>query len=1173
MKLKALYFLIVLLAVFSESYAQQARLTLNLKDVEIVDVLFAIEQQSDYYFFFKNDEIRQANKVNAQFQNESIERILGQILAGTNLNYKIVDRYIVIGPESPQSESNSIEIKDIRGRVVDKNGQSLPGVTIMVKGKTKGTISDVEGNYSLQGVETGATLVFSFIGMKTKEVVVYSNPNINIVLEDLTFGLDEVIAIGYGSMKKSDLTGTVASIKGSEIISYPVSSAAQALQGKIPGVTIVSIDGRPDAKVTIRVRGGGSITQSNDPLFMVDGFPVGSINDIAASQIESINILKDASSTAIYGSRGANGVVLITTKFPKGEKISVAYDGKVQVKTPSKYLGVLNGYEFARLNWEFGTLFGYGDAWEMAFGLGSKYRYLNPGGIESYKIAPFRNIEKEAIGTSFMQNHNLTLSGGSEKSKFSISIDHLDDDGLKIQSWYKRTNLLAKLQNELAKGFILNVDAYASKQEVFGNEAQINTVGSRLTQSVRFTPVTPLGDISSNNSQLGLYDNYVREQYDPINRINDIYDKTERQLYRVNASLSATILEGVTLRTEYGTSTTFGSNYLYLGAVYKNTVGVEGGDATLTKSQTSKYRLVNTINYNLNEFLGDHHLDLLVGQEITGSKGEISRIEGTRYPISFDYKKAFAMMNQYGDQSEVSISNTMSEPARMASFFGRLNYTFKERYLLTLTLRADGSSNFAPANRWGYFPAVALAWRISEEKAFKRINYIDNLKFRISYGEVGNDRISSGLWKEEWAAKANGYPYNNVGNSYYVPASTMLVNPGLRWETTITRNIGLDYAFLKNRIYGHIDTYWNTTKDLLMVNQIPAYTGYNTQMANVGQTSNKGFEFSIGSDVVRTKELKISANINIAHNKNNVDALSQEMEHFYYTSNWGSNATTPQFDYGFMVGNPIGLIRGYTYDGFYTTDDFNYNTETKEYSLKDGIANSRPALGVFPNVPSGVYPGMLKLKKLATTTHATNINETDDVSIIGDTNPKHTGGLNLSVAYKNFDLLLGFNWSYGNDIYNANKLVNSYGIKLPFRNFSESVSGWYSLFKIDASGDLVRVFNPDELASINENARQPMPFHEFAVVHTKGIEDGSFLRLNNVTFGYTLPAKSTQKLWVQKMRVYATITNVFTWTNYSGYDPEIDAGNGRNETYPTPGMDFGAYPRARAFTFGLTINF
>jgi TonB-linked SusC/RagA family outer membrane protein len=1063
------------------------------------------------------------------------------------------------------------QVLKIKGTVKDaKLGIPLPGVSVLVKGTSNGASTDFDGNYVISA-KSSDVLQFSFVGYKTLQVAVNGKTKIDATLAEESNQLDEIVVVGYGTAKRKDLTGSVSSVKGKDLAAYPVANVASAMQGKIPGVTVTAVDGRPDAKVSIRVRGGGSITQSNDPLFIVDGFPVGNINDIPASQIASIDVLKDASATAIYGARGANGVVLVTTKAPSGGKVSVTYNGSTQIKSASKYLGALNGYDFVKLNWDYGTLFGNGDAWAKEYGLGTTNSALNPAGINAYKTAAYRDIEKEVIRSTTSQNHNIAITGGNEKTKYSISFDNLDDNGLKIESYYKRTNVLAKIKSEIAKNLDFEGDMYYSDQEVFGSEKQSSSSGSWLTNSLRYTPVTPLGDLTTN---LGIYETYVKANYDPIPTIKDIYDKTLRQKYRANAALNWKVNDALTLRSEYGVTKAYNSQYQFTGAFAKNTVGVQGGDATITKNFNSGYRFVNTLNYKFLKLGDNHRLDALLGQEINANKGENTKLVGTKYPISFDANRAFALMSQYGDQTTAKFDNTYDTPGHLASFFGRVNYAFKDRYLFTATLRADGSSNFSPANRWGYFPAAAFAWRASDESFLKDSKIISNLKFRLSFGEVGNDQISSGLWREQWTG-STGYSYTNVNNAIYVPSSTLMVNPNLKWETTITRNFGIDYGFFDNRLYGSIDAYWNTTKDLLLPKSLPPYTGYTNQMDNIGQTRNIGLEFALGGDIVRNGDFKLSANMNISINRNEVESLSEGINYGYYSSGWASTTTSPLGgDYAFRVGDPVGLIRGYKYGGFYTTADFDYNTTTKAYTLKPGIADSSGVLGSYPGLPvNSAYPGMLKLEKVGTTVSATKISEADDATIIGNTNAKFTGGLNINASYKSFDLLLGFNGSYGNDIYNANKLGNSYGNKLPFRNFSTSVQNAYTLFDVNSTGDLVRVYDPAALDALNANAKTYMPFHELGVIHSGGIEDGSFLRLNNVTLGYTLPSDVSKKIGMQNFRLYATVINAWIWTKYTGYDPEVDAGNGRNGTYPTPGMDFGAYPKARTFTLGVNVKF
>lgn len=1073
-------------------------------------------------------------------------------------------------------KSTSTQQKKITGTVTDAtNGEAIVGATILIEGTTIGTITDFDGKFSLDVAKENAVLIVKFLGFNTQNIPVGDQTNLSIKLTASNNNLDEVVVVGYGTVKRTNLTGSVTSLQSKSITSYPVTNVSQALQGQVAGVNITSGDGRPDAQMSIRIRGGGSITQSNDPLYIVDGFPVNNINDIPSAQIENISILKDASSTAIYGARGANGVVLITTKGPKVGKVNISYDGNYQIKKASKYISTLSGSDFVLLNWEYGTLMSasVGDAWERAYGLGTKYSTSNPAGFSAYQTAENRDIQKELLKTSYSQNHNLSINGGTDKTKYSLSLDYVNDDGLKIQSYYKRTNIFGKLQQELVKGLVLDLDVRVTNSNTFGDEAQVNGKGSKLTEAIRFTPVKPLGDISSTNTQMNMYEAYVRPNYDPIDVINDIYNKTDNFGVRGNGALTWTIMDGLVLKSEFNTSTAYSNTNYFKGAIAKNTVGVEGGDAYIKKSNSSSYRMANTLNYNVKALGKQHNLDLLLGEELSSSKNESSKMSGTRYPMSYNAEKVFANMGQAGAQSEISISNIQDTPYRLSSFFGRANYSFSDRYLVSATLRADASSNFAPSHRWGFFPAVALAWRMSEESFVKSISAIDNLKLRLSYGQAGNDRINSNLWQPLWSSNSGGYSYSDIGNPYYLALSKMMTNPDLKWETTITRNIGIDYGFFNSRVYGSIDGYWNTTKDLLLVTPITPYAGYENTMANVAQTRNLGLELSLGVDIIRSTDLKVSASVNIGINRNKIEELADNMDYYNYSSQWGSSSTVPTGgDYTLIKGQPVGLIRGYVQDGYYKTSDFNYDAATKTYTLKQGVPNSRTVTGNVPGV-TGSYPGMIKFKKLNSAYNATDVNETDDATVIGNLNPKHTGGFNLNATYKGFDMLMAFNWSYGNDIYNANKLANTTGLKTPFRNFLSSSSNWYHLFKVDDSGNLVRVYEPSELDALNANTTQAMPFHENAVVHSGGIEDGSFLRLNNVTLGYTLPNSLTKKAAIQRLRFYMTISNVWIWTKYTGYDPEVDAGTGKNSYYPTPGMDFGAYPKARSFTFGVNLNF
>lgn len=1067
----------------------------------------------------------------------------------------------------------------VTGTVTDAAGQPLVGVSVTVQGTTVGVSTDATGKYSIKVPSAQSVLNFNYLGYVDQTKTVGAQKVIDIALVEDAQTLDEVVVIGYGTVKRRDLTGSVASVGGSDIQAMPVANAAQALQGRIAGVTITTTDGRPDAGVKVRVRGGGSITQSNDPLYIVDGFPVKDISDIPSSQIESIDILKDASSTAIYGARGANGVVIVTTKSPKGDKLSISYDGFVQWKTKTDVVDMLDPYDFTLLNWEYAASNGTQtrESFEQAMAIGSKFSkpftngsgtFNNPEGLNAYKSAQGYNWMDQLMNKSaFSHSHNLNISGGNEKTKFNIGYNYINDEGLKIQSWYKRTNVSAKLQQVLAKGVLLDADVRYSRSSVLGKFDD-----SRLSDILKYSPVAPLGDYNENtNNGLGVNAMNIKWNRNPIDIVNDVYNRNDMNSVRGNLALSWEIIKGLTFRTEFGASQMWRENSSFTGSIAKNTP-TKGGDATVKNTTSTRYRFANTLNYQVQGLNDQHSLTILVGQEITGNNSSDKTISGKDFPITYDFSRALAMLAQYNKATTTTpTENSIDDPERMASFFGRVNYSFKDRYLLAATFRADGSSNFAPSNRWGYFPAASAAWRISEEPFMKGAsNWLDNLKLRLSYGEAGNDRISSGLWRAQWIVSTGGYGSNNQAQNYYEPATSMLINPELKWETTVTRNVGIDFGFFNNRLYGTIDGYWNTTKDLLLVNSLPPFAGFDSQMDNVGKTRNLGIEFSLGGDIVRNKDWRVSANFNIGFNKNKVEELSDGMSYKTYSSGIGTSSASPKDDFIFRVGSPVGLIRGYVSDGFYTASDFEYNSKGV-ITLKNGVANSLPVLGTV-NM-GGAYPGMMKLKKMGTKNNQTEINEADDCVVIGNTNPKHTGGFNLNASWKNFDAMLAFNWSYGNDVYNYTRALLSTGGKDYNRNFLGTFKDRYKVFDINSQGQIEKITDLAKLDAMNTNASTYYPFHEFRVLTDEFVEDGSFLRLNNVTVGYTLPVKWTQKVAISKLRIYATVYNAWLWTNYTGMDPEVDAGSGRNSTYPTPGMDYGTYPRARTYTFGINLTF
>lgn len=511
-------------------------------------------------------------------------------------------------------------------------------------------------------------------------------------------------------------------------------------------------------------------------------------------------------------------------------------------------------------------------------------------------------------------------------------------------------------------------------------------------------------------------------------------------------------------------------------------------------------------------------------------------------------------------------TTTVFAGERIASFFGRVNYQFDSRYLLTMTLRADGSTKFAPGNQWGYFPAAALAWRVSQENFMQRVKFVDDLKFRISYGQAGNNRINNDLWRIQFAPTDNRpIGFADVAQPYYGYASSLLPNPDIRWETTVTRNTGIDFTLFKQRLSGTLDAYWNTTKDLLVESDIPQVTGFSKQQRNIGQTSNRGIELSLNATLVQTKKFQLNTTFNIGINKSKIDKLDGVNEK-PFNSNWAGTDLKTQDDYRLFVGQTIGLMYGYVTDGMYTSDDFqSYNPLTRVYTLKPGVTNVGSFLGGI-----GVRPGVMRLKDL----DGDGLITAADRQVIGSALPKHTGGFGINALFGDIDLSANFNWVIGNDIYNSGKISFNQFYRTSYGNMLNTVNSDNRYRYIDGSGNLVT--DLAALAKLNPNPQIWSPFSfgtAVPVFHSWAVEDGSFLRLNTLTLGYSLPKQLIANMRMTKFRVYATVYNAFVWTNYSGYDPEVSSTRSDGYSQLTPGVDYSAYPKSRNYTVGINVSF
>lgn len=1086
--------------------------------------------------------------------------------------------------------------RTISGKVTSESDEALTGATVSLKGSEKATTTNSSGDYSISIPSTGKeVLIISYVGKENKEIIVGNRSLINISLTSISSKLNDVVVIGYGTVLRKDLTGAVSSVSGKEIAAVPVANVAQAMQGKLPGVNVVSQDGRPGATVSILIRGGGSISQSNQPLILIDGVP-GTLSDVPADQVKSIDVLKDASSTAIYGARGANGVVLITTKGAQSGKTVVSYNSYMKSNTPAKYLKALDPYDYLQYVWANAAANGsaYQAPFEQLYGLGDSTR-LNTGGINSYKNMPTDDPQKLLYNNSTSWNHDLTVAGGTDRTKMLFSVNYLDDQGMKINSYLKRSNVSFRIDQKVFDNVTFGLNIRYTNDQDMDDEGTTSGSGSILSSAYTFRPIATnhiLGDLNALNlgdiEQYG--QNVMWDQFSPASRTGDYFPLTLNQKLGGIAYLDWKVIKGLTYHTDLNLNQGWGQQKYWSGAIYNNYIDPTTGDATYAgalkygKSDSWGLLWTNTLNYDftINKI---HRFNLLAGQEVTNSGGTGMVITADHFPSNFDEKTAFAQINQYDQTAGTStFSSSVSIPDRITSYFGRANYSLLNKYLFTATFRADGSSKFSPEHKWGYFPAGAVAWRLTQEPFMQNINWLDNMKIRASFGEVGNDGISANLWSQEWGSvtdQRQEYDLNGVPQSAYSLASSTLANPNLKWETTITRDVGTDFTLLKNRLSGTVDVYWNTTKDLLMLTSIPGITGFTSTYANIGQTSNKGIELSLSGTIFENKDWRVSAGGNINFNRNNVDKLAPNVTGLYGTSWAGVSATYPINDYILEPGHPVGLVRGLTYEGVYTPADFDYSNGV--YTLKQGI----PDIGSWITVVHGLttadrpagqnaYPGLPKYKDISGPDGKPDgVIDDNDISNIGNMNPKNTGGFNLSATYKGIDFGAYFNWSYGNQIYNATKLGNFYGPKEQgvYQNKLDIMKNAYKIYDVE-NGQLVRLTTPDQLNAANKNATLPLSYEEVIGVSTLGIENGSYLRLNTLVLGYTLPKSLTSKVGINNLRVYGSIYNVLTITGYSGLDPEVNTDPSHNQAvYPTTGLDYGAYPRARSFVFGLNVSF
>ena len=1056
-----------------------------------------------------------------------------------------------------------------KGKVLDAQGEAIIGASVVVPGTTNGVITDIDGNFEIR-VAPGTTLEVSCIGYTTVRVAAAAN--MTVTLQDDAEMLEETVVIGYGTVKVRDLTGSVAAV-GEKDLAQPVANVGEALQGKLAGVVVSMNDGTPGAEPQIRVRGTKSITQSNNPLYIIDGFPATSLANVPSDQIKSINVLKDAAATAIYGSRGASGVVIVTTKSAYEGQTQVTYNGFIQIKDSAMNVrDVMDTYDYLK--------FTIGYAWDYSKSMGDQIaKYFGIGAANGDKYAQYANVhthnwQKDLYKTAIAHSHNLTISNGTKKNRTIFSLNFINDDGTVINSWFQRANASLKTVENLTDNF--NIEANVSY-------AYMNRrANSNLAEAFRYRPIdNPLGDITSTGGFGAGMASYISVDNNPVEYNLAQQNVTSNHNIRAIGAANWTPIEGLKLRSEIGLGLDFAKVENYTEGY-----GSLTNSATLRNTQRRDLHWTNTISYEIpfaNKNI--HRADVMLGHEFISNYEEYMQYYAEVFPSHFNRERALAMLTQ-GTMNN-AFTQSISVPGRSLSFFARANYALYDRYLFTVTFRADGSSRFAPNNRWGYFPAGAFAWRVIDEPWMQGSkDWLSNLKLRVSYGVTGSDAIGPNLWRETWALGTSASNYTisdsrsdtNNGYGYSYAPNSMMQNADLKWESTVTRNIGLDFGFWDDRLYGTIEGYWSTTYDLLMPVNVNAASGYSYQYQNMGTVANRGLELSIGGDIVRNKDFTLSANLIYNYNANKIEKLSDAVAVNTY-GQWANSEHMPTAgEFTLREGMAIGTITGYKYEGWYTTNDFTY--ENGVYTLKPGIPDWA-ADSYFTSLQratgQSAFPGAAKVADLYPADNPDGIINEGDVYVIGEMTPRSTGSFNLSGRWKNLDFGLNFNYAIGGHLINYWGLYSLYGAKDNYfgANRLSFAKDAYSPYRWNG-GELEFVSDPATLDQMNANATMHTPTSMKGMLFDKWVEDASYLRLKNLTIGYTFPKKWVSKIGLSNLRAYFTATNLLTFTGYTGLDPEVNTnrtyGNYNGGSFPTPGVDRSAYPLAKTFTFGLNVT-
>lgn len=1026
----------------------------------------------------------------------------------------------------------------ISGRVTDDIGLEVIGANIRIKGNANvGTITDIDGKYTITARKNDV-LVFSYIGMASQEISIKGRNVIDVHLRQDNKLLDEVVVIGYGTSKRSDLTGSVVSIKSDDIMQTPTSDVTQALAGRVAGVQVLQSEGGPGSSVSIRVRGGISITQSNEPLYIIDGFPSeDGMSNLDPGEIESIDILKDASATAIYGARGANGVVVITTKSGSkgGSKLDVSFDTYIGFAKIAKKLPVLSSQEFAILDYERNLFFNGADGVNRFQNLYGSFREID----ENYSDRGI-DWQEEVLGrTTTSQNYRVNVSGGSKDTNFSMGYAYFKNMGAMVYSGDEKHNISLSISHKGGKRLSVNARLNFTQQKIYGmGTSDGNTRFNKMEHIIQYRPIagitgTEKGLLEGEDPLL--VDDESNPMQNPLISAEQETDDRIARTFQINGGLNFRISKRWTFKSSLGTRYYILRRDRFYGemsAIAKRT-SING---SIQYSENGSFQTSNVLNYEYKT--KKQKFTAMFGQEWVSKWTQWVNSTVTNFPNND------IGLNDTSVGTPGTITSNVNYDDKLVSFFTRMNYNFGERFLLTATVRADGSSKFSKKNKWGLFPSVSAAWRLSEEDFIKRLGVFSDLKLRAGYGLAGNNRISS--YASLSLLSSATYPSGETISPGY--ASTGIPSEELQWESNKTLNVGIDMGFFNQRLTISPEFYLNKSSNLLLNSKVPASSGYTTMLRNIGKTRNIGLDLTISSVNIQNENLVWSTDFNMSLNKNKIEALSGE-DYFLEEAQFGFNQNTHKI----AVGEPIGQFYGFKTIGLYQVDDFNYDSASGTYTLKDGVP-----------VRDGVQPGYWKFEDV----NKDGVVDDNDRTVIGNANPLVYGGINNSFSFRGFDLSIFFTYSIGAEVLNATKLNNTLigGTNRNALNVANSSNRWMT---IDSDGN--KVDNLELLKQINQGKTvasvadlQQGSYY----VHSWAVENASFLRLSNLTLGYTFPHKIIKNWNIKKLRLYFTGNNLFVATPYSGFDPEVST-KGNNLT---PGVDFGAYPRNRSFVFGLNIT-